>query len=1049
MKQSLIFFLSFFFVVPVLYAPPKVEVEFPNYFAEFKSEAEAKKEIEEVLYHILDRLDIRYVLPGGDELKKVGFINELRSQALALDPDMQLYVAGGVVRSLLGYVYNVVYDMKHKDPDLDIHMIFKLMKKEEEPVLRQDALGIGSDFDMLFLFRKEKSDLSKIKSKLTNFINSAETHMGLRDVDLPFKKSFVLVGDVKSYKTQIDRATAQGGSALDWLAFSISEDTGSIKEPDGDLKIFTNFFHGTYDYLPPKLGEKEEDADKQTIRGLRALLELPFLDISKEGTEQISKELNRLITSLQLGGRLSPKAMEQLDKMMRNARFQGGHNRIFRSKGQVEQLVSSLASVLAERKKGSKLPPVYEFLRNVRPEKRQPSYDPCSLKERGLLMDQQTFIDTYTDKGALYHGTPDVKNILSMMRGGLVPSDGKSEEKEEEKTIKQGVSYCGAGFYTSGNKGLCSTYGIPITLTVREVPLRILNWVKYEAEERKLKKPYIEENFLQLSEKCDLDIIVNTYPLIQNSGAVTLPRSLETFISLQAQPLVEPISARSVKEFFALKPLWRLLPSEKRKEIDAIVEENYKKIIYGLKPLSQGFTNEEAIELFEYFDAISEKMEEKSSYIAKVMNESFDQISKAVKPIHEPLTIESLREFFQFEQAAIQRLPSDKRKETDSIVVANFDKIIKNIRLLSEYLERDSHGRLPIVYLLDKYNFPVSVLRANESLIFSSGWIEVEANSQGKDLDEYRNELHCSWHINEEEFQRKMLTKHFNLCTQGFLLSLDISFSAEFKKHFFSYAVSEPDIDFMFAVKLFATKKIDLADGFKYDLNFVSDLSKATDKFFSSKYLPSNNTLNYYWERLIDDDNLYKLIASLPPEKIEKIIRHRLEKNVKIPDKLVKTLMLELIKTEEGERILLSLMEYKIGKKIEYEPLSEGEFFVKKEIFTLLFPRVVDPKKQVKLVNSLYLNDSSVSASWSARFLSLNPLVQREIFFVEETKRGEDLSLVEFLNHKQINELLDLIKSEYHIMVVQWNMSDMPRTPEPKFRDRAFLQEMIPDQLPH
>ncbi len=1055
MKQSLSFFLSFFFVAPALYAPPKVEIEFPNYFAEFKLEAEAKKEIEEVLYHLLGRLDIPYVLSGGTELKKVGFINELRTQALVLDPDMQLYVAGGVVRSLLGYMYSVVYDMKHKYPDLDIHMIFEFMKKDKKPVLRQDALGVGSDFDMLFLFKKEKSELSEIKQVLTEFINSAETHMGLRGVDIPFKKSFVLVGDVKSYKEQIDRATAQGGSALDWLAFSISKETGSIKEPDGDFHIFTKFHRGTYDYLPPKFGKKVEVADKQTIRGLRALLELPFLDISETGREQISKELNVLLESLRSGKPLSDKAMEQLEKMMRNARFQGGHNRIFRSKGQVEQLALALARSLPQKSEGEgKLPPVYEFLRNVRPEKRSPSHDPCSLGEGGFLMNQQIFIDTYTDNGTLYHGTPDVKNILSMMRGGLVPSDGKSEEKEEEKKIKQGVSACGAGFYTSKDKGICLTYGIPITLAVRKVPLRILDWQKFQSyEKERSKKEYKEENFLELSERCDLDIIVNRYPLIQNSGAVDLPRSLETLIGLQIKPISEPISTKNLMEFFKLEPLWRLLPSEKRKEIESIIEGNYEKIIGRFKPLSEPITDEKISEYFEFFDVLrknmpSEKMSEVSSRIDQVMNESYDQISKNVKPLSEPLTVESFREFFQFEKIATQWLPLDKREKIESVMDSNYDKIIKSTRLLNEYKERYYFVQSPISFLED-HNFPNSVLRANERLIVESGWIEAEANSQGKDPDEYKNELHCSWHINEASFQRDMLRKSFDLCTREFLLSLDIRISTEFKKHFLSYVVNEGDIDFMFAMKIF--KKIDLTADFKHDLSFVSDLLKATDKYFSSK--PSsldlkivNWKLNKYWENLKDDDNLYSVIAGLPLQEVGKIIQYRLEKNIKVPNELVKTLMLHLSKTEEGERILLSFMEYKIGKKIEsYGGDFEGEFFVKKEIFILLFPKILDPKKQVKLANALYLEDSSVLELWRTRFSSLNPLVLREIFFVEETKRSDESFSVSFCNPEQLSELSKLIKPEYYGLVIKWAKTQINRTPEPRFLDRSFLQEMIPN----
>ena len=101
--------------------------------------------------------------------------------------------------------------------------------------------------------------------------------MGLRDVSSKFKYAVIPVGDVKDYDEQLSRATSQGGSVLDWLAFPLTKTGGAMKVPTAHPHIFEEFISGHYNYLASTDSSKLSDPDKQTVRGLRVLLELPFL----------------------------------------------------------------------------------------------------------------------------------------------------------------------------------------------------------------------------------------------------------------------------------------------------------------------------------------------------------------------------------------------------------------------------------------------------------------------------------------------------------------------------------------------------------------------------------------------------------------------------------------------------------------------------------------------------------------------------------------------------------------------------------------------------
>jgi hypothetical protein len=199
--------------------------EFPNYFRDVP-----KQRVEEALFAILRGLQIPHVdgnnPDGTPKIVNDGFFSKLEKKVKDQDPDAKVYIAGGVVRSLLGYIYKKMYNGMHRTPleepavILDRIISQQNRKGTKKEILSLSALGVGSDLDILIEpSDKGQTPKEEIKRTVTDFINSAEKQAGLEHVKTKFKYAVVPIGDVKDYHDQIKRTTAQGGSALDLLIF--------------------------------------------------------------------------------------------------------------------------------------------------------------------------------------------------------------------------------------------------------------------------------------------------------------------------------------------------------------------------------------------------------------------------------------------------------------------------------------------------------------------------------------------------------------------------------------------------------------------------------------------------------------------------------------------------------------------------------------------------------------------------------------------------------------------------------------------------------------
>lgn len=517
--------LTLFIASPTPADLHKTHEEFPNYFAELPPDI-AQDKIHKALDSTLRRLQVPHAENG--KITKTDFFLKLDQKITEKDPTAQGYISGGVVRSLLGYLYKKVYSAKQKDPRADVGKILDKIATNDKDLPTTAALGIGSDLDILV--DSPKGHGGKGLRGVTEFINSASNTIQFEGAAAKFKNTLIPQGDVNDYHEQTNSTSSQGGSSLDWLAFPLPKKNGTvgaIREPSNSDGIMHHFLKGEYAYLPPPDGA--EVKDKQTIRGLRPLLEIPFLKLTTAGETQLQKELVEIHKKLSNHESLSTAATEQFEKMIRNARFEGGHNRFHVSENQLEKTVLEISDLSGKSKK--KLPLIPQFVSRQDMSKRKHKELPKDLS----LLPVNEFINQFTDngEGSLYHGTPKLDTVLGIIRNGMAVS-----------SSDQGTAKLGSGVYTTGTYSTAASYtgsdGIVIRLPVRkELKPRILNLddpkIAQSPSLAALKeRASAEKRDLHeiLSTEYGIDIIVNTHVLIQNAAVLKPPKKLDDLLHL-------------------------------------------------------------------------------------------------------------------------------------------------------------------------------------------------------------------------------------------------------------------------------------------------------------------------------------------------------------------------------------------------------------------------------------------------------------------------------------------------------------------------------------
>ncbi len=395
---------------------------------------ESRRATEKALGAIFDRLVVPLYRTGQSEPQAARFFALAGKIAREIDSGARVVPSGGVVRSALGLLYEEMLRASEKNPETFNELDFLAevaqgrhpMFDKNGNIMAFDVRGVGSDFDLLLDAKSEKFDeIDKAIKAL--FVDPTAKALSKSDDPNDMNKAFFTIADLKPLVEQTARSVRQGGAATDLLVFDLEK--GVLVEPSNVPGIVDDFLQGYYRYLPPLAGARREDPVSTTLRGPRALVELPFLRLRSGDQERLNEELRKIRRDIEDGIYPNEKAIAQINKLRRNGRLSMANNAVIRAPANTTLgLVRSIAHALEDKRQAQLL----KFPTEIRFDSYTPRYPlgttrarmaerlPSSLRRH--LINRDDFLREFTDDGALYHGTSG-QGALGILRGGFRQTD--------------------------------------------------------------------------------------------------------------------------------------------------------------------------------------------------------------------------------------------------------------------------------------------------------------------------------------------------------------------------------------------------------------------------------------------------------------------------------------------------------------------------------------------------------------------------------------------------------------------------------------------------
>lgn len=456
--------------------------QFPNVFR-----TTTPKDLNRAVSYVYDHLEFPIYSEARQRVEWVNLVDHLNQVVRPIDPSAQIFMGG--IRAILGYLYEQTY----RSGTLDA--IY-----QQKTFSHLEVQGVGSDWDVFLQCKPEHFEV--LRSLILREIGSVEHKMGIPKESLSegLRKQIYPVADVKEYSSQVSKSMEQGGSELDWLAYDAERKM--ILEPKGAEEIIHDFLMGVYTYHVP--GDPRFNTDKQIIRALRPMVEIPFLRLKNEA--YVKSLVKALFLSIENGNDLSPNAIEAILRMVRNTRFAAANNRLLEADGDsVESYVRKICDYYQQRKDSILISEMVPFqMKEAEP----PEPIPPELLPAVVAPDE--FFEHYTDRGKLYHFTPSPDNALLIFRSGIRISNGK-----------QGYARYGSGGYLTSDPQL-NLYPYRLDVEVKRerhflaLDLERIEGTPFLAELERL-HPDLNK---YLREKYHAEFIFRKYVMLQNIDAI-------------------------------------------------------------------------------------------------------------------------------------------------------------------------------------------------------------------------------------------------------------------------------------------------------------------------------------------------------------------------------------------------------------------------------------------------------------------------------------------------------------------------------------------------
>ncbi len=525
--------------------------DFPNLFLDLDNRGgpssptksqldESKALLAKALKEIFLSLSIPMIVEGNSKPQLIPYFPYLNKEIRTrFGSNSRVIPSGGVVRSAVAYIYDELLSGVQSDSPRSPRETLELMAQGkffyQGRALTGRAIpaifvrGIGSDLDSL-AYGVSQKNLPEVTEFVLRATNSMETSENLRVGKSAILRTLFSVADIKDWHTQLASSIASGGSSVDWMSFDPVD--GKFLEPALDFSVVDDLIAGKYRYLISTDPKKNRDSLKQTVRGLRPLLELPWIELGK-GSELLFEELQDLNQAFH-ESKVTENALEQFFKLVRNSRRSGAKNRFWR--GSPGSLEGSIREFLLSAQAKSQRVLVPEFIDQT------PLSEKIDLPHdfpRDFLISPNALENEYgVHDGQLFHGTPKIDNALAIFRGGLLLSTGKN----------RGIYVYGRGAYSSVSESTAQNYagteGLVFKLKIKNDPrIRILDWEKAENHPyfKKITSTQpaggLDQTFEILHRRFGIDIIKNNHFLIQNSESIECPKSIGELIDAHGRQL--------------------------------------------------------------------------------------------------------------------------------------------------------------------------------------------------------------------------------------------------------------------------------------------------------------------------------------------------------------------------------------------------------------------------------------------------------------------------------------------------------------------------------